>query len=82
MVDPELLRLLCCPETHQDLVPADAELLEKLNSQVASGALKNRSGRVVEHRLDGGLIRADRKFLYPIRQDIPVMLIDEAIPLS
>ena len=82
MVEPELLRLLCCPETHQDLVLADSGLLQKLNEQVAAGALKNRAGRVVERKLDGGLLRADRKFLYPIRQDIPVMLIEEAIPLS
>jgi uncharacterized protein YbaR (Trm112 family) len=82
MVDPELLRLLCCPETHQDLVLADSGLLERLNSQIAQGALKNRSGRPVDRKLDGGLIRADRKFLYPIRQDIPVMLIEEAIPLG
>lgn len=82
MVDPELLRLLCCPETHQDLVPADLEFVEKLNAQIGSGTLKDRAGRVVERKLDGALIRADRKFLYPIRQDIPVMLIDEAIPLS
>jgi uncharacterized protein YbaR (Trm112 family) len=26
-------------------------------------------------------VREDRKYLYPIRQDIPVMLVDEAIPL-
>ena len=82
MVDPELLRLLCCPETHQDLVIADASLMEKINGQVAAGTLQNRAGRIVEGKLDGGLIRADGKFLYPIRQDIPVMLIDEAIPLN
>jgi uncharacterized protein YbaR (Trm112 family) len=82
MVDPHLLKLLCCPETRQALVLADPPLLEKLNDQIASRTLKNRSGRVVESKLDGGLVRADRKFLYAIRQEIPVMLIDEAIPLS
>lgn len=82
MVDADLLRLLCCPETHQDLALADSVLIEKLNSQIAAGTLKNRAGRIVDRKLDGGLIRADRKFLYPIRQDIPVMLIDEGIPLN
>jgi len=28
------------------------------------------------------LIRADRKILYPIRDNIPVMLIEEGIPLE
>ena len=82
MVDPDLLRLLCCPETHQDVVLADSGLLEKLNGQIAAGILRNRAGRVVEQKLDSGLVRADGRFLYPIRQEIPVMLIEEAIPLS
>jgi len=82
MVDTELLKLLCCPETHQDLSPADGWLLEQINGQISRGALKNRAGRIVDRKLDGGLVRADRKFLYPVREDIPVMLIDEAIPLD
>lgn len=82
MIDPELLKILCCPETHQDLKVADQSLLDKLNEQIKGGSLKCRSGKQVTEKLDGGLIRSDGKFLYPVRQDIPVMLIDEAIPLS
>ena len=80
-MDPELKRLLCCPETHQDLRDADPALIDRLNQQIAGSALKNRGGRPVTQRIDGGLIRADEKFLYPIRRDIPIMLIDEAIAL-
>jgi len=36
----------------------------------------------VLERIDAGLVRADGKFLYPIRHDIPIMLVDEAIPLK
>ena len=82
MVDPDLLRLLCCPETHQDLTLAQPGLLEKLNRRIEAGELKNRAGKVVIGQLDGGLVRADGKVVYPIRQDIPVMLIEEAIPLA
>lgn len=82
MVDTELLKLLCCPETRQDLAPASADVLKRLNEQIALKTLKNRAGRVVDRKLDGGLVRADGKFLYPISEDIPVMLIDEAIPLG
>ena len=42
----------------------------------------NRGGEAVKEHLDGGLVREDRKFLYPIREDIPIMLIDEAIPFE
>ncbi|HET7623877.1 MAG TPA: hypothetical protein VFM25_01340 [Verrucomicrobiae bacterium] len=82
MLDPELLKILCCPETHQDLRAADASLMEKLNARIASGDLRNREGQPVSEKLDGGLIRADGKFLYSIRREIPMMLADEAIPLS
>jgi len=82
MIDPELIRLLCCPETHQDLRPAESGLVARLNEQIAAGLIKNRAGKPVNEKLDGGLVRTDGKFLYPIRQDIPVMLIDESLPLE
>jgi uncharacterized protein YbaR (Trm112 family) len=82
MIDSELLKILCCPETHQELRWAEPGILENLNAQIAAGALKNRSGKQLSERLESGLIRADGKFLYPVRRDIPVMLIDEAIPVT
>jgi uncharacterized protein YbaR (Trm112 family) len=82
MIDPELIEILCCPETHQPVREAEPSVIERLNAQVAAGTLKNRAGQVVTAKLDGGLVRADGKVLYPIRDDIPVMLVEEAIPLS
>jgi uncharacterized protein YbaR (Trm112 family) len=35
----------------------------------------------VTEPVDGGLVRSDGRFLYPIRDDIPIMLVEEAIPL-
>ncbi len=82
MMDAELLKILCCPETHQDLRPAEPSLIEQLNRKIAGGGLQNRGGQSVTEKIDGGLVRSDGKFLYPIRQTIPVMLVDEAIPLG
>ncbi len=81
MIDPELLKIMCCPETHQPIALAESSLIEKLNQLIAAGQLKNRANEPVKEKIDGGLVRQDRKFLYPIRGDIPIMLIDEAIPL-
>ena len=81
-VDPELLKIVCCPETHQTIALAEPSLIEKLNQQIAAGQLQNRGGQPVKEKIDGGLVREDKKFLYPIRANIPVMLIDEAIPLT
>jgi uncharacterized protein YbaR (Trm112 family) len=82
MLDPELLKILCCPENHEALAYAEAPLIERLNRQITAGQLRNRAGQAVTEKLDGGLVRADRRFLYPIRQDIPVLLLDEAIPVE
>jgi uncharacterized protein len=82
MIDPELLKILCCPETHQGLVLADVTLVQDLNRKIAAGQLRHRSGQPVQQAIDAGLVRSDGRFLYPVRHDIPVMLIDEAIPLS
>ncbi len=82
MIDSELLKVLRCPETRQDLRAAEPALLERLNQQIASGRLQNRAGRIVKEKIDGGLIRADGKFLYPVCQNIPVMLAEEAIAVD
>ncbi len=82
MVDKELLDMLCCPETKEDVSLAEGGLIEALNRKVETGQLKNRGGEIVKEKMDSGLVRADRKVLYPIREDIPIMLIDEAIPLE
>jgi len=81
-VDKDLLAILCCPETKQDVSLADSSLIAKLNDAVSRGQLKNKAKKPVTEPLDGGLVRADRKILYPIREDIPVMLIEEGIPLE
>jgi uncharacterized protein YbaR (Trm112 family) len=82
MIDADLLRILCCPETYQEVRLAEQALVDKLNQQIAAGAAKNRAGQSVQEKIDGGLIRADGKVLYPIRGKIPVMLVDEGIPLA
>lgn len=82
MIDPQLLEILCCPETRQDVALAPSSLIDDLNGRAEAGTLVNRAGTAVREKLDGGLLRADGKVLYPIREDIPVMLIDEAILLG
>jgi len=81
-IDKDLLAILCCPDTKQDVNLADEGLITKLNEAMSRGQLKNKGNKPVTEPLDGGLIRSDRKILYPIREDIPVMLIEEGIPLE
>jgi uncharacterized protein YbaR (Trm112 family) len=82
MTDPELLKILCCPETRQAVAPIDSKLLTELNKRIAAGSVRNRAGRVAKEQITDGLLRADGKILYPIRHGIPVMLLDEGIVLT
>jgi len=82
MIDSEFLNLLRCPESQQTLSVADAALVRSLNEKIAAGSLKNRAGETVGQPLDGGLVRKDQTVLYPIRQDIPVLLIAESLALA
>jgi uncharacterized protein YbaR (Trm112 family) len=82
MVSKELLDILICPERRTPLSLADERLLAAVNRAIAEGRLKNRGGDRVEKTIEEGLVRDDRAVLYPVIDGIPIMLIDEAIPLD
>ena len=81
-IDQKLLDILACPETKEPVLLAEDALVAKINATIETGTLQNRAGENVTEKIDGGLVREDRKYLYPIRDDIPIMLIDEGIPLE
>lgn len=82
MIDPHVLEMLVCPETRARLSEAAPELVARLNQRIAAGTLKNRAGQPVRQPLDAGLVRPDRDLLYPVVDGIPMMLVDEGIPLD
>jgi uncharacterized protein YbaR (Trm112 family) len=70
----DVLALLCCPDTHQPLMPATPAPLAAINLRVAGGE----SG---SPPLAAALVREDGKAAYPILDGIPLLLIEEAIAL-
>jgi uncharacterized protein YbaR (Trm112 family) len=82
VIDKELLAILACPETHQPLALADTALLQRVNARIAAGGVKNVGGAAVQEPLAAGLVREDQRIVYPVRDEIPVLLIDEGIPVS
>ena len=82
MIDKDLLEILACPETHQPLREASADELAAVNARIAAGGATNVGGNAVEGELEGGLVREDGKILYPIREEIPVLLVDEGLALG
>ena len=81
MVDAELLKILVCPEDKTPVRVADEATLEILKMKIREGEASTRSGHKVTEEVTEGLVRKDGKYLYPVRDNIPVMLIDEAIQI-
>jgi uncharacterized protein YbaR (Trm112 family) len=53
-----------------------------LNEAIRQGRLRTIGGAPVDLPIEGALIRADRLVAYPIRDDIPVMLVAEGMALQ
>lgn len=79
-IDPTLLDMLRCPQTGSRLRPATVAEVEGANRRIASRELRDASGETVTEPLDGGLITLCGTWLYPIRDQIPAMIPEEAIP--
>ena len=81
MLDPEFVKILVCPDNRTPVRVASEQEIINLNQKIEEGALQNIGGRIVNDKLDGGLIREAEDRLYPVRKNIPVMLVEEAIQL-
>ena len=82
MIEKELLEILVCPETGKPLEEAGPEIIVRLNELVELGILVDRSGERVSEKIEGGLICRGGKYLYPVRGNIPILLIESSIPAA
>ena len=81
-LDPDLLAILVCPETRRPLRAMAAGDLAGVNERLARGELVNRAGKVVKGPLSEALAREGDDLFYPVDDGIPVLLVDEGIPLT
>ena len=82
MINQEILKILVCPQDQAPLRLADEELLARVNGAISAGQIENQGGEPVRQLLEAALVRRDDALLYPITDDIPVLLSDEAIRLD
>lgn len=82
MLDPQLLALLVCPATHQEVAEASPAEVERLVQSIREGGVRTVGGREADDALDGALLRQDGAVAYPVRDGIPVMLVEEALVIS
>ena len=81
-MDRKLLDLLVCPTTRQPLALLDKPGLEALNRAIAAGSVKRVDDALQTEAIREALITRDRKTLYRVDDGIPVLLIEEGIPVS
>ncbi|MGD0654303.1 MAG: Trm112 family protein [Thermoguttaceae bacterium] len=82
MINQKLLEIIVCPVSHQPLRIAEEQLIDRLNQAISAGRVKDRAGRPVTAPIQEGLMRQDGQVMYPIRDNIPVLLADEGIPMD
>ncbi len=82
MVSDELLKMMRCLETGSPLRRADTGLCQQINEAIDAGKIRNRLGRSVDRRVDGGLVNEERTLIYPVYDEVPQLLRDEAIELG
>ncbi len=80
MLPPEFVDMLCCPASRQDLRLATEEEVARLNETIRSGGLQNLAGEEVSVPADEALVRVDHEVVYLVRQDIPILIADQAVP--
>ncbi len=82
MLNPDLLALLVCPETHQDVALATPDEIARINEAIQRGLVRTAGEATVDQPVEAALIRTDRAIAYPIRDGIPVMLVPEGLVLA
>ena len=78
-VDGKLLEILCCPVSKTPLIVLGQEKLDRLNNSISSDEALYIDGEKVTQPLQEGLITQDGKVIYPVQDDIPVLLEEKGI---
>jgi len=79
-VEKDLLEILCCPETKVELEQLAQKHVDAMNEKIAKNECKYRDGKLIDKPIEEALITVDKKTIYRIDEEIPIMLIEMSIP--
>jgi len=78
-IDGKLLEILCCPVSKTPLTRLPASRLKTLNDAISAGTVQYVRGEAVEDPLREALITEDSKVIYPVIDEIPILLEERGI---
>jgi uncharacterized protein YbaR (Trm112 family) len=78
-IDGKLLEILCCPVSKTPLTRLPALRLKTLNRAISAGTIQYIGGEAVEQPLQEALITEDSKVIYPVVDEIPILLEEKGI---
>jgi len=78
-VNGKLLEILCCPVSKTPLTVLGRQKLDKLNNAIKSGEALFVDGENVTEPLQEALVTEDGKVIYPVQDNIPVLLEEKGI---
>jgi uncharacterized protein YbaR (Trm112 family) len=78
-IDGKLLEILCCPVSKTPLTRLSAGRLKALNEAISAGQVQYVRGDQVDQPLREALITEDSKVIYPVVDEIPILLEEKGI---
>lgn len=81
-MDRTLLDILCCPVTRTSLEMLSERELAVLNERIAAQRVRNREDVLVGEPVTEALVTRTGKLVYPVRDGVPVLLEEQAMPLQ
>ena len=78
-IDGRLLEILCCPITHRPVKLLGEDILQRVNTAIAAGKVRNHGGVDLDAALVGALVTTEGDLIYPLRNGVPILLEEECI---